>query len=243
MLLLCLDSSAAASVAVVDTTEQQPQILARWETQDTRSHAEVLTPAVEQVMAGAGVTAQELNGVLVGTGPGPFTGLRAGLATARTLGFAWGLPVHGMCSLDAVANDVAALPDFERPTEFVVATDARRREVYSAVYRTERDGGEAIRAVLVSGPSVGPAAELPDLPAYGRGAGLYAQDLPQAVLMPVPGAVQENAPTEWQPNAASLGLAAAGVVNSGGQLSTETSPLYLRESDAKVPGPRKKATA
>lgn len=243
MLLLCLDSSAAASVAVVDATPQHPRILARWETQDTRSHAEVLTPAVQRVMTEAGVTGQALGAVLVGTGPGPFTGLRAGLATARTLGFVWNLPVHGMCSLDAVAHDVAALPAPARPAEFVVATDARRREVYSAVYRTDGEAGEDGRAVLLSGPTVGPAAELPGLPAYGRGAGLYPHDLPQAVLHPVPGAAQADAPSEWQPSAASLGLAAAGVVRAGGQLSTDTSPLYLRESDAKVPGPRKKATA
>lgn len=243
--MLCLDSSAAASVAVVDTTVPEPRVLSRWETQDTRSHAEVLTPAVQQSLAQAGVTPSRVEAILVGTGPGPFTGLRAGLATARTLGFVWGVPVYGACSLDAVAHDVVALPEHARPTEFVVATDARRREVYWAVYRTvSGSGGDGLaHATLVQGPFVGPAHELPAVPAYGRGAGLYTQDLPLAVVQPIAEASHNTAPSEWLPSAASLGLAASGVVNSGGSLSTDTTPMYLRESDAKVPGPRKKASA
>ncbi|MDO5617339.1 tRNA (adenosine(37)-N6)-threonylcarbamoyltransferase complex dimerization subunit type 1 TsaB [Kocuria sp.] len=253
-----MDSSAAASVAVVDTdtpvTNDAPRVLAQWETADTRSHAEVLAPAVESVLAAADLQATDLDGVLVGTGPGPFTGLRAGLATARTLGYAWKLPVYGMCSLEAIAHDVAVLPTAARPAEFVVATDARRREVYWAVYRTTQRDAESgnpvgkylmggARATVVQGPSVGPAADLPALPVYGRGAGLYTEELAGAVLAPIPGARLAAPPTQWQPTAASLGLAAGDVVNSGGVLSTNTTPLYLRESDAKVPGPRKKATS
>lgn len=254
-----MDSSAGASVAVVDTTPDDPRVLARWETQDTRAHAEVLSPAVESVMVQADLVPESLGGILVGTGPGPFTGLRAGLATARTLGFVWDLPVHGLCSLEAIAHDVASLPATARPDEFAVVTDARRREVYWATYglvsvtgsvANRAVGNDDVRARLLNGPHVGPAREVPELPVFGRGAGLYPEVLraPEVGFAtgrePETGGQQGRGepPDQWQPAAASLGLAAAAVVNSGGQLSRDTSPLYLRESDAKVPGPRKKAT-
>ncbi|KAA9393634.1 tRNA (adenosine(37)-N6)-threonylcarbamoyltransferase complex dimerization subunit type 1 TsaB [Kocuria coralli] len=250
MLLLCLDSSAAASVAVVDTDAGSPRVLASWETPDTRAHAEVLAPAVDTVLDRAQVAPGGLGGVLVGTGPGPFTGLRAGLATARTLAFAWRLPCYGMCSLAAIAHVVARLPAASRPPQFVVASDARRREVYWAVYSASSDlhassadpaGVQSAR--LIDGPFVGPAEDVPGLPVFGRGAGLYADRLRQPVKEVVPGALQTGSPAEWQPHAGFLGLAAAATVNAGGTLSQDTAPLYLRESDAKVPGPRKKATA
>ena len=253
MLLLCLDSSSAASVALVATADEtrwrtsaddpldaaaRGRVLAGWSTEDTRTHAEVLAPAVRQVLAEAGAGPEDLDAILVGTGPGPFTGLRAGLVTARVLGFAWSLPVRGMTSLAAVAHDVAALPQEHRPSSFLVATDARRREVYWAVYRLSP--GQP--PTLTDGPHVGPAQDLPALPAYGRGAGLYAEQLPLAVTEPVPGGTTEP-PSEWQPTAQSLGMAAVDLLAAGGSLSEDLSPLYLRESDAKVPGPRKKAGA
>ena len=97
--MLSLDSSSIASVAL----SRDGEVLREFATSDTRSHAEALAPAVRDLMSAQGVTGAELDALLVGTGPGPFTGLRAGLATARSLGFAWDLPVHGLCSLDAVA--------------------------------------------------------------------------------------------------------------------------------------------
>ncbi|WP_144791440.1 tRNA (adenosine(37)-N6)-threonylcarbamoyltransferase complex dimerization subunit type 1 TsaB [Kocuria palustris] len=255
MLLLCLDSSSAASVALVATADEtrwrpaddpstdvpgsgRGRVLSSSSTEDTRTHAEVLAPAVREVLAEAGAGPEDLDAVLVGTGPGPFTGLRAGLVTARVLGFAWSLPVRGMTSLAALAHDVAALPQEQRPSAFAVAVDARRREVYWAVCRLPL--GET--PVLVDGPHVGPARELPELPVYGRGAGLYAEQLPLAVTRPVPGGPWE-APSQWQPSAQSLGMAAADLLAAGGELSADVEPLYLRESDAKVPGPRKRAGA
>ena len=123
-------------------------------------------------------------------------------------------------------------------TSFIVAADARRREVYWAQCRLQGTGAP----LLVDGPRVGPAQELPELPVYGRGAGLYAEQLPQAVVEPVPGGPQQ-APSQWQASAASLGMAAAEALAAGQELSQDLAPLYLRESDAKVPGPRKKAGA
>lgn len=215
MLILSLDTSAAASAAVV----RDGVVLQRFASTDTRSHAEVLAPAVERLLADAGVAGTALDAIVVGVGPGPFTGLRAGIATARMLAFVWNVPLHGVMSLDAVALD-AGHPE----GEFAVATDARRKEVYWARYRAASPLPE-----LLDGPHVGPAETVPELPVYGRGAGIYADRL-----------AGPAAATELTPDAAALALVADRTLAAGGTLRP-TTPLYLRESDAKVPGPRKKA--
>ncbi|MFE7631358.1 tRNA (adenosine(37)-N6)-threonylcarbamoyltransferase complex dimerization subunit type 1 TsaB [Kocuria sp. NPDC057446] len=225
MLLLCLDSSAVASAALVTGTGE---VLGSFASPDTRSHAEVLAPAVRDLLTGHGVTGADLDGVLVGTGPGPFTGLRAGIATARALAFAWDVPLHGLMSLEALAEDAAGHARAAGHEEFLVLTDARRKEVYWARFAATEDGPRP-----AGGPGVAAAEQLPPLPAYGRGAGIYADRLTR----PVP----EFAAA--QPTASSLGLAAARRAARGEPLSPDTAPLYLRESDAKVPGPRKRASA
>lgn len=215
MLILALDTSAAASAALVS----DGVVLGRFASTDTRSHAEVLAPAVEQLLFDAGVAGTGLDGLVVGVGPGPFTGLRAGIATARMLAFVWNVPLHGVMSLDAVALDAD-----HAEGEFAVATDARRKEVYWARYRAGSPLPE-----LVDGPHVGPAENVPDLPVYGRGAGLYAGRLEGTAHA-----------TDLTPDAVALALVAERTLADGGALRA-TTPLYLRESDAKVPGPRKKA--
>lgn len=221
-LLLSIDSSAAASVAVLRDGEP----LARWATEDTQAHAEVLAPAVRAALEEADVRGVDLDGVAVGVGPGPFTGLRAGLATAAALALAWDVPVHGVRSLDALAQEAGVDAFRHGVEEFVVATDARRREVYWAHYA--QVGGQP---TLLHGPFVSSADEVTPLPVYGAGAGLY----PEA-LRAVPG---------WEaatPTAVGVGRVAELALRRGrGLLPAE--PLYLRESDAKVPAPRKRAGA
>lgn len=111
---------------------------------DAHAHAELLTPNVVGAVADAGMTLGAMDAVVVGCGPGPFTGLRVGMATAAAYGHALGIPVHGVCSLDAIGNQTGG--------EVLVVTDARRREVYWARYR---DG------VRSAGPGVAAAAEVP----------------------------------------------------------------------------------
>ncbi len=220
MLILCLDTSAIASAALVN----DDGVLASFATEDTRTHSEVLAPAVRELLANAGVEGTDLDGVVVGTGPGPFTGLRAGIATARTLAFVWNVPLYGLMSLEAVAFDALADARGRNLNEYVVATDARRKEVYWARYAVGDDLPH-----LLEGPSVESPSGLPPLPVYGRGAGLYPD-----VLKAVEGFA------EVQPTASSLGLIARERLRNQA-LSADTTPLYLRESDAKVPGPRKRA--
>lgn len=219
MLILALDTSAAASAALL----KDGAVVQRFSSTDTRAHAEVLAPAVQGLLDAEGVAGRDLDAVVAGVGPGPFTGLRAGLVTARTLAFVWQVPLHGVMSLDAIAYEARA--DGVEGSEFLVATDARRKEVYWARYARSGEGLPS----LLDGPHVGPAATLPDLPAYGRGAGLYPED-----LAAVPGFAAVT------PDAASLGLVAQFSLTQGLPLR-DTTPLYLRESDAKVPGPRKRA--
>ena len=251
MLVLALDSSATASVALARVHGSEAgasfEILARYESEDTRSHAEVMGPYAQAALQDAGVRGEDLDAILTGTGPGPFTGLRAGIVTARALGFAWSVPVYGMMSLTAlaeravsgvVAGDTAGEENVERAfvsaasaelvegSELLVLSDARRREVYSARYRVNAAGYS-----LVDGPNVCPASEI--LPggapsyAYGYGAGLYAETLEEH------GWTIVDSAREVHPHAEYLIAAAArlGVEN----LSEDTSAQYLRDSDAKVP--------
>jgi tRNA threonylcarbamoyladenosine biosynthesis protein TsaB len=222
MLILAIDTSAVASAALV-SDDALEGVVASFSTEDTRSHAEVLAPGIEDLLSSAGVTGRDIDAIVTGVGPGPFTGLRSGIATARTLAFVWDKPLYGLMSLDAVALEVAESTAAE--PQFLVVTDARRKEVYWARYSL----ADGQLPQLEDGPHVGFAADLPDLPAYGAGAGLYAD-----VLRADPGFSAE------QPDALYLGQFALARLAAGGRL-LDSSPLYLRESDAQVPGPRKRA--
>ncbi|MBT2532045.1 tRNA (adenosine(37)-N6)-threonylcarbamoyltransferase complex dimerization subunit type 1 TsaB [Arthrobacter sp. ISL-48] len=222
MLILAIDTSAVASAALV-SDDALEGVVASFSTEDTRSHAEVLAPGIEDLLSSTGVTGSDIDAIVTGVGPGPFTGLRSGIATARTLAFVWDKPLYGLMSLDAVALEVAESTG--AAAEFLVVTDARRKEVYWARYSL----AEGQLPQLEDGPHVGFATDLPDLPAYGAGAGLYAD-----VLRADPGFSAE------QPDALYLGQFALARLAAGGKLLDST-PLYLRESDAQVPGPRKRA--
>lgn len=221
VLILSIDTSAIASAALITGDGETLQAFA---TEDTRTHAEVLAPGIQKILTTAEVTAADIDALVVGVGPGPFTGLRSGIATARSLAFAWNKPLHGVMSLDAIAVEAALDAWRLGIDEFIVATDARRKEVYWARYRST--GGTA---ELLDGPHVSSPADVPELPAYGKGAGIYPDQL--HAVADFSGA---------QPTAEALGRTAVVKLARGLPL-LETTPLYLRESDAKVPGPRKRA--
>ena len=212
MLILALDTSTSAIGVAVLAHGADPVVRVDV---DARAHTEKLAPLVRDVLAAAGAGAGDLTGIAVGTGPGPFTGLRVGVVTALTTGHALGIPVHGVCSLDALAEQ--ALSVHGEVEELLVATDARRKEVYWARYSRGADG-----AVALTEPAVDRPAELPDavraLPTVGRGPVLYP-DLfghPLGQLLDVdPG---------W------LGRVALRRLSSGDPMPVE--PLYLRRPDA-----------
>jgi tRNA threonylcarbamoyl adenosine modification protein YeaZ len=144
--ILAIDTATPAVTAGIVKLDGV-EVLAERVTVDARAHAEQLTPNVLAALADAGLTVDDLGAVVVGCGPGPFTGLRVGMASAAAYGHALGIPVHGVCSLDAIGIESAGTA-----SEVLVVTDARRREVYWARYR---DG------VRVDGPAVNAPADVP----------------------------------------------------------------------------------
>lgn len=150
MLVLAVDTATPAVTAGLVELEQaatQPQVrtLASRVTVDARAHNEVLTPQILACLEETGRTRTDIAAVVVGIGPGPFTGLRVGMATAAAFGDALGLPVHGVCSLDAIAAEAWPEVPGGDDAELLVVTDARRREVYWARYaRTGRPAGPGV---------------------------------------------------------------------------------------------------
>ncbi len=159
-MILAIDTSSAIAVAAVD---EAGRVLARRGVFAPRGHAELLDTLVREVLDEAGIVRPAR--VVVGTGPGPFTGLRVGLVTARTLAYAWGVPVEGVCSLDGVGHAL--------PGAVTVVADARRKEVYWASYVN----GERVAGPAVSAPSAVPQGGA----VHGRGALLYPECFPGAV--------------------------------------------------------------
>ncbi len=215
---------------------------------DARRHGELLAPMIAKVLADAGASRADLTAVAVGVGPGPYTGLRVGVVTARVLGAVLGIPVHGVCSLDVIAADAASSGLPER--EFLVATDARRKEVYWARY--DAAGGR------LEGPLVGSAGSIPGaagLAVAGSGGQLYpdafgevigpaypdARTLCAIVAGAIGGSVSAgSAPAGGAPAAGQPGGPAAAPSSPVPLLAAD--PLYLRRPDAREPGPPKRVT-
>lgn len=127
-MLLAIDTSAGSSVAVVD---RDGGVLAERSVEDTMRHAEVIGRLIRECLDASGVAVSDLSGVAVGMGPGPFTGLRVGIAAARSFAFGAAKPVVPVVSHDAIA--------FERYRDgasggMLVVTDARRHELYWSAY-------------------------------------------------------------------------------------------------------------
>lgn len=220
VLVLAVDTSTPAVTAglVRLAADGAVTTVAVRRTVDSRAHAEVLTPQIMACLEEIGAVAADLDAVVVGAGPGPFTGLRVGMITAASFGDALGIPVHGICSLDAIAHEALAESP-ETQGELLVVTDARRREVYWARYR----GG-----ARVEGPAVIAPAELDP-----AGAVAVAGSPAHAALFGLP----VNAAQSPDP-AALVAVAAAALL--AGEQPEPLVPLYLRRPDATEPKARVK---
>lgn len=202
-----IDTSHVVAVGIA----RDGQPVGRVIVDDTRAHAEALMPSVLQVCADAGVELTSVDEFAVGMGPGPFTGLRVGIATALTLGLAGQKPVHGVCSLDVIA--LQHVDGGEAPQRFLVAADARRKELYWAAY----DGaGNRLGEPQVSAPE-----ELPKLPVVG------------AVPEQYHGLLNIQGHLALDPSV--LAARWADLKPAGDE------PYYLRGADATVPGKPKSA--
>lgn len=215
MLLLAFDTATpAVTVAVHDGDV----VIAEESAVDRRRHGELLADCIVRMLGAAGAEARDLSGIAVGTGPGPYTGLRAGLMTARAMASSLGIRLDGVCTLDVIAQEAAAAAAY---SEFLVATDARRRELYWARYAP---GGRRITGPEVSGAALLPAG----LPVAGEGPVLYPE-LASCQIGP------------RYPSAGQLaGLAARRF--AAGAPPCPAEPLYLRRPDAMEPGKPKRVT-
>ncbi len=221
VLLLALDTATpAVTVALHDGSATVAEVSAV----DARRHGELLSAFVDEALRKAGAGFGDLTAIAVGIGPGPYTGLRAGVMTARVLGSALAIRTDGICSLDVIAAQAApggsggAAPT---GSDFLVITDARRREVYWARYQPD---GERVAGPLVSRPGDLPAG----LPVAGE-AGLLSAEPGSKVLEP------------RYPSAAVLAQLAVGRLLAGVPPDL-AEPLYLRRPDAREPGRPKRVT-
>jgi tRNA threonylcarbamoyl adenosine modification protein YeaZ len=232
VLVLGFDTATpAVSVAVHDGVRVVGESFAV----DARRHGELLAPMIAKVMADVGAARTELTGVAVGVGPGPYTGLRVGVVTARVLGSVLGIPVYGVCTLDVIAAAVPATAG----REFLVATDARRKEVYWARYD---DHGQRLE-----GPSVGPASLIPGAPELtvaGTGGRLYPEAFGEMTEPAYPQARTLCEIVAVQLDDRNRVRAAEGVLRGARDRTPLLAPvpLYLRRPDAREPGPPKRVT-
>jgi tRNA threonylcarbamoyl adenosine modification protein YeaZ len=203
---------------------------------------EIVVSRIDQLLKSADVDRSALTGIVVGVGPGPYTSTRVGVAIARTLGFALGIDVVGVCSHDAIAAEFVASGSHANGRDFVVATDARRREVYWARY-----GASGSRC---EGPAVAKPTQLldghADLTWVGNGLERYPELVAAAGLTVLPPA---HPSAQWLVHVAASAWAAGQRVPAvGPELADHDSgaaapfdenqrlfapiPLYLRRPDA-----------
>jgi len=214
VLVLALDTATPAVTAgVVELTADTLTPRSERVVHDARQHAELLMPGVLAACADAGSALRDVDAIVTGTGPGPFTGLRVGMVTAAALGDALEVPVHGVGSLDAIAYGRGPL---------LVVTDARRREVYWAAF--DADGRR------VDGPRVeSPAVLRERIPRLGVSAA--AGGCAAVTGLPVRGPAA--------PSPAGLVGVAAEALRAGTHPGPLV-PLYLRRPDAAPPAARKR---
>lgn len=245
MIVLALESATELAGAAIADEEG---LICCASTSRGRRHAESVVPSIEFVCRRAGVELGDLDGICVDVGPGLFTGLRVGIATAKGLGFALGLPVVPVSSLEVLAF---ALKDLGAPSGgsegarssrlVVPVVDAKRGELFSAVYRAGAQAGdgedalgglERVEDERLSSPedlalSLSELGEPFEL--GGDGARRFEQ-----LLLGLPGASMANAAPQSPPVEvlAHIGLARLGA--GIGSDASEIEPRYLREADVRI---------
>jgi tRNA threonylcarbamoyladenosine biosynthesis protein TsaB len=223
MLVLAIETSTAVSSVSLGSEQGivASTLLARG-----KAHAEFLVPAVRFIAEQSGVSLSSVGGVAVGLGPGLFTGMRVGVATAKGLAQALGVPIVGIPSLDLLAFEV-------RYTSRLICAciDARRGEVFSAFYRQVPGGVQRIGEYSVSAPDrLGAEVEsrVEDVLFIGDGALVYRDRLPHL-------RAEFASQSRGYPNAAALiELALPRFIREETDSLFDLEPLYLRKADAQI---------
>ena len=222
MKILAFDTAmAACSVAVIEADRDQHVLLAEHQEARPRGHAEVLVPLIAEVMEQAGTSFDDLDRIAVTTGPGTFTGVRIGIATARGLALASDLPVIGITTLEAIAAGAMELGAKNRPVAAII--DARRGEVYVQRFRPDMEPLSAPAAL----PYEAAAAEIAGTASLLVGTGVH---LVTPLLAPDADFARNERAAD-QPRALIIARRAALRDPSDEPLV----PLYLRAPDAKLP--------
>ncbi|TDN90524.1 tRNA (adenosine(37)-N6)-threonylcarbamoyltransferase complex dimerization subunit type 1 TsaB [Microbacterium sp. BK668] len=218
-MILGIDTSLGTAVAVV---EPDGVVRSQAESVDPRGHAEVIGSLVERALAEASAHPSDITYVAAGMGPGPFTGLRVGIAAARAFALGRGVPVVPVVSHDAAALELllhSALTggrDDSDDDAFAIVTDARRREFAYTVYQGLDDDGLPVR---IGGPALSPRDEIDAVLAAGS---ILRRDTDRI-------------------GAAMLALAAARAVDAGRTIGPADA-LYLRSPDVTLSAGPKRVT-
>ncbi len=207
-MILAIDTSAGTSVAIVDGA--RGTVVER-SVADTMRHAEVVGRLIQECLDKSGVAVPDLNAVVAGMGPGPFTGLRVGITAARAFAFGAGIPVCSVASHDAIAYEHAAALRAAGQSlgAILVVTDARRRELAWTAYDGIDADGVPVR---VDGPRLALAS------AIGR-KGFDRVDAQEV-------------------SAGALGML-AGVMRAADRSFVDGEPLYLRAPDVTLSTPKR----
>lgn len=200
-------------------------VIATFEVTRGRRHAEILTPAIEFVCRQADIELAEIGCIAVDVGPGLFTGMRVGLAAGKALAQALRIPMIGITSLDLLA-----FPCRHTDKVVVPVIDARKSEVFWAMYRTVPGGIQQ-----VSPPTVGPVDELvgdllarsQDVLCVGDGAERYRDEI-------IDGYRCEIAAPVHPPVGALVQLAHSRALREEWMRPGEIEPVYLRAPDAMI---------
>lgn len=229
MIILGIDTATdSVSVALGEGT----QVLAQSEVVSDRQHCEALAPMIDFVCKQVDVSFREIGAVAVDIGPGLFTGMRVGIATAKAIAFSLDVPIIGICALDVLA---AAAPSTD--SVIVSVIDARRHEIYWAMYRTIED-----ELVQVHAPCVGPVAGLvtdvldrfQSTQFVGNGALRYRSDIVEGLGVLIQGCEFADGRFSRPTAATVVTLAHRRAMHEQWQFAQELSPLYLRPPDAEI---------
>ena len=215
MLVLAIDT---ATTELIVGILRDGKVLSESILQHSRGHNEMLVPTVKELLTHNELSFAQLDAIVVGQGPGPFTGLRVGLATAAALGDALGIAVYGVGTHDAIAHNVAA-----GDSTVLVVTDARRKEVYWSSYE---------QGVRKRGPEVCKPALL------GQDASESSYDLQRVDIVSVPQSLQDGLPEHLQTATVVRGHPKPADLVAVADFSSQpqpVTPLYLRRPDAKLP--------
>lgn len=215
MLVLAIDTSTADLIVGLVRVGAATELVGETVLTDCRQHNELLTPTTLSLLADEKLKLADVDHIVVGCGPGPFTGLRVGMATAAAFGDALGIPVHGVCSLDAAAHGLEG--------SVLVASDARRKEVYWSRY----EKGER-----VEGPDVVRPEQLPTQADYD------VVSITPALKDRLPEGLRAAEVVHSQPLPLKL-VEVADLEETPGPLV----PLYLRRPDAKEPAAKPRSAA